>query len=64
MGTFRGKLERGRGLSDLGRREAVHVMYGVSDEVIEQEPFLDTESDEGDEGLDAGLASDATRAKR
>ena len=39
-------------------------MYGVSDEVIEQEPFLDTESDEGDEGLDAGLASDATRAKR
>ena len=54
-------LERARGLSDRGGGETV---YGVSEEkvVAEQELFLDSE--QGDGGLDAGLTSDATWARR
>jgi hypothetical protein len=40
------------------------VMYGVSDEDDEGEDGLSNDSDEGDEEREAGLASDATWAKR
>jgi hypothetical protein len=42
----------------------VKVMCGVSDEDDEGEHGLSNDSEEGDEGRDAGLASDATWAKR
>jgi len=62
----------GKGLSDRKGGEtmqgtwkrSVKVMYGVTNEDDEAEDGLSNDSEEGEEDRDAGLASDATWAKR
>jgi len=60
-----GKCLTGRkGGETAQRRCSVKITYGVSDDDDEAEDRLFNDSEEGEEDRDAGLASDATWAKR